>query len=216
MDVVILGLEHVKVLKPSGHHWHCPRMVCLKESIACRRRPSIWRRRQLRSSLLGVGSRKGMLVPKWVAPYLYTLLGLEPQPWSGLHHRSRHARFGSAVALPVIIFLHLHIFRFQTFYPIFVRFTSLSHVFRVLRGKPKDHGQHIFAIPNACQPELPSLRSSLTNHLCLHSYSHGFSLNWSLRVVSRATQSTQAITRPSRQFHHDIKTWPTFCPQPHR
>jgi hypothetical protein len=31
MDVVVLGLERIKVLKPSGHHQHCPGMVCMKE-----------------------------------------------------------------------------------------------------------------------------------------------------------------------------------------
>jgi hypothetical protein len=47
MDVVVLGLECVKVLKPSGHHRHCPGTTCLKEFVTCGRWPSIRMQRNL-------------------------------------------------------------------------------------------------------------------------------------------------------------------------
>jgi hypothetical protein len=47
MAVVVLGLERVKVLKPSGHHRHCSGTTCLKESVAYGRRPSIQMQRSL-------------------------------------------------------------------------------------------------------------------------------------------------------------------------
>jgi hypothetical protein len=43
MNVVVTVFDAVRVkcLIPSGRHWHNPEMACLKESVACGRRPSI-------------------------------------------------------------------------------------------------------------------------------------------------------------------------------
>jgi hypothetical protein len=106
MNVVILGFERVKVLKPSGRHRHCPGMTCLKESVTCGQRPSIRKQRNLDRVcwVLDLAEERWFL-SKANTLLLYMLLGLESQPWSGLGLRSRHVKIRSVVVLPVIILL---------------------------------------------------------------------------------------------------------------
>jgi hypothetical protein len=144
-----LGLERVKALKPSGRHRHCSGMACLKESVACGRQPSIRRQRNLvRVCCVLDLTEERWFLSKADAPLLYTLLRLGPQPWSQLRLRLRHKKFGSVVALPIIIFLGFSLFWILNIYPIFMRFTSLSHVFQVFRSSLKDHRQQTIYVPS--------------------------------------------------------------------
>jgi hypothetical protein len=85
LDAVVLGLEHVKFLKPSGCHWHRPGTACLKESVACEQQPSIRRQRNLdRVCWVLDLTEECWSLSEADAPLLYTLLRLGPQPWSVL------------------------------------------------------------------------------------------------------------------------------------
>jgi hypothetical protein len=76
------------------------------------------------------------------APLLYTMLGFRPQPWSGLFLRSRHTKFKSVVALPVIIFLDFLIFQILNIFIHFCEIYFTLNCFPDFRGSLIDHRQH--------------------------------------------------------------------------
>jgi hypothetical protein len=82
MDVVVLGLKHVNVLKPSGHHRHCSGTTCLKESVTCGQRPLIRRQWNLdRVCWVLDLAEEHWSLSETDALLLYTLFGL------GRNHR---------------------------------------------------------------------------------------------------------------------------------
>jgi hypothetical protein len=112
MDVVVLGLGWMKVLKPSRHHQHCSGIACLKGSVTCGQWPSIRRHRKLdRVCWVLDLVEECWFLSEVDAPLLYMLLGLGPQPWSGLCLRSRRAKIGSVVDIFVIIFSRFSLFQ---------------------------------------------------------------------------------------------------------
>jgi hypothetical protein len=139
----------VKVLKPSGRHRHYSGMACLKESVACGRQPSIRRQRNLvRVCCVLDLTEERWFLSKADAPLLYTLLRLGPQPWSQLRLRLRRKKFGSVVALPIIIFLGFSLFldfkHLSYFHEIYFTLPRFSG-FQV---KPKDHRQQTIYVPS--------------------------------------------------------------------
>jgi hypothetical protein len=138
MDVVVLGLEHVKVLKPSDRYRHYLGMMWLKESVTYERRRLIRRQRNLdRDCWVLDLVEEHWFLSEADASLLYMLLGLGPQPWSGLRLRSRCAKIRSVVALPVIIFPGFSPFQILNILSYFREsYFTLPH-FPGFWGKPK-------------------------------------------------------------------------------
>jgi hypothetical protein len=138
MDVVVLGIECVMVLQPSGHHRHCSGMACLKESVTYGRRPSIRRKQNLDQVCWVLDLTKNhWSLSEADAPLLYTLLGLGLQPWSGLRLWSRRAKFRSTLALHVIIFLGFSLFWILNILSYFCEIYFTLPRFPGFWGKPK-------------------------------------------------------------------------------
>jgi hypothetical protein len=144
MVVVVLGLERVKVLKPSGHHWHCLGTACLKESVGYGRRPSIRRQQSLDRVCWVWLLTEEHWFPKWgrCTPYLYTLLRLGLQPWSGLHLRSRHAVIQIWIHSSHYHFPGFSHFRILNILSYFREIYFTLPCFLSLRGETKDHRQY--------------------------------------------------------------------------